>query len=91
MIAFVVLMMLLNLCLWIAADVSKIKKIAQHDLTFILVKLSESVISFAWLSLVLATENIVSFIKLRLYWKRGCLSMRIYKEMFSTNISNKLA
>ena len=47
MIAFVVLMILLNLCLWITADVSKIKKIAQHDLTFILVKLSESVISFA--------------------------------------------
>ena len=52
MIPFVILRILHNLVsmqksLQITADVSKIRKSAQPDLTFLLVVLSESVISFA--------------------------------------------
>ena len=36
-----------NLCLYITADVSKIRESVQPDLAFVLVVLSESVISFA--------------------------------------------
>ena len=53
MIAFVVLNILHrlvsmeNLCLYITADVSKIRENVRPDLAFILLVLSESVISFA--------------------------------------------
>ena len=61
-IAFVVLNILHSLifmeslCLEITAGVSKIRESGQPDLPFILVVLSESAISFTYLSLVLATE-----------------------------------
>ena len=44
---------------------------------------------FVQLSLVLPTENVVSFIKLRLHWK-GCITVRNYAETFCTNIRNNL-
>ena len=42
---------------------------------------------FVQLSLVLPTENVVSFIKLRLHWK-GCITARNYAETLCTNIRN---
>ena len=45
----------------ITADVSKISKTAQRDLTFSLNKLSESSIHFAQFSIVLAKKSVCSF------------------------------
>ena len=45
----------------ITADVSKISKTAQRDLTFILNVLSESSIHFAQFSIVLTKRSVVSF------------------------------
>ena len=45
----------------ITADVSKISKTAERDLTFTLNKLSESSIHFAQSSIVLAKKSVFSF------------------------------
>ena len=45
----------------ITADISKMSKSVQRDLTFVLNVLSESSIHFAYFSRVLAKKNAVSF------------------------------
>ena len=45
----------------ITADISKMSKSVQRDLTFVLNVLSESSINFAYFSRVLAKKNAVSF------------------------------
>ena len=57
------------------ADVRKISKSAQSNISFILNILSETVNVFAYIYLVLEIKNVASFIKTRFYWKQGCLTM----------------
>ena len=70
---------------------SKIRKSAQHDLTFILIKLSEKLNSFVKISSVLKIKNFGSFIKARFYLKGGCTKMREHAETFHANKGCKMA
>ena len=70
-----------NLCLKIA-EVSKIAKSVQCDLTFIFIELSETANSFMKIPLVLEIKIVVSFIKTRFYWKWGCIKMHKHAEAF---------
>ena len=70
---------------------SKIRKSAQHDLTFILIKLSEKLSSFVKISSVLKIKNFGSFIKTRFYLKGGCTKMREHAETFHANKGCKMA
>ena len=51
---------------------SKIRKSVQHDLTFILIKLSEKRSSFVKIRLALEIKKVASFIKTRFYLNEGC-------------------
>ena len=70
---------------------SKIRKITQCDLAFILIELSEKLNSFVKISLVLDTKNIASFIKTRSYLKGGCTKMCKHAETFHANKGYKMA
>ena len=70
---------------------SKMRKSAQHDLTFIFIKLSEKRSSFVKIRLVLETKNVASFIKTRFYLKRDCTKMREHAETFHANMGCKMA
>ena len=74
----------------ITADISKILKNVQHDLTFIFDVLSESRIGFVSFLVFLALEN-VSFMKTRFYRKRSSVTMHNYVETFHANIGHNLA
>ena len=75
----------------ITADIGKILKNVQGDLTFIFDVLSESLIRFVSFLVFLAVENVVSFTKTCFYRKRGSVTMRKYVEMFHVNIGHNLA
>ena len=61
----------------ITADISKILKNVQGDLTFIFDVLSESLIRFISFLVFLAVENIVSFTKTCFYRKQGNVTILI--------------
>ena len=69
----------------ITADVSKISKTFQRDLTFIFDVLSESLFGFVSYSVFQAVENVVSFTKKCFYRERGSPTMRNYAETFQQN------
>ena len=71
----------------ITADISKILKNVQRDLTFIFDVLSESRILFVSLLVFLAPENVVSFTQTRLYRKRSSGTMRNYVESFTPTLA----
>ena len=73
------------------ADISKILKIVQGDLTFIFYVLSESRIGFVSFWVFLAQENVVSFTKTCFYRKRSSVTIRTYLEIFRTNIGHDFA
>ena len=75
----------------ITADIGKILKNVQGDLTFIFDFLSESPICFVSFLVFLAVENVVSFTKTCFYRKRGSVTMRKYVETFHVNIGHNLA
>ena len=86
-IAFAVLKILHNLCsiqksLFANNCWSKIRKSAQHDLTFMFIKLSEKLRIFVKIRLVLEIKNVASLIKPRFYLKIGCTEMREHAERF---------
>ena len=70
---------------------SKIRKSAQCDLTFIFIKLSETLNSFTKIRLVLEMKDVASLTKTRFYSKRGCIQMRKHAETFHANKGCKLA
>ena len=75
----------------ITADISKILKNVQGDLTFIFDVLSERCIGFVSFLVFLALENVVSFTKTHFYRKRSSVTMRNYVETFHANIGHSLA
>ena len=95
-IAFAVLKILHNLVsiqksLFASNCWSKIRKSAQHDLTFTLIKLSEKLISFVKTRLVLEIKSVASVIKTRFYLKGGCTKLREHAETFHANKGCKMA
>ena len=60
------------------ADMSKISKTFQGDLTFIFDLLSESLFGFVSYSVFYVVENVVGFTKKRLYGERSSATMRNY-------------
>ena len=74
----------------ITADIGKILKNVQDDLTFIFDVLSESPIRFVSFLVFLAVENVVSFTKTCFYQKRGSVTMRKYVKTFHVNIGHNL-
>ena len=75
----------------ITADIGKILKNVQADLTFIFDVLSESPICFVSFLVFLAVENVVSFTKTCFYRKRGSATMHKYVKTFHVNICHNLA
>ena len=75
----------------ITADISKVLKNVQCDLTFIFDVLSESRIGFVSFLVFLALENVVSFTKTRFYRKQSSVTMPNYMETFHANIGHNLA
>ena len=75
----------------ITADISKILKSAQTDFTFIYAVVSELRIVFFSFLVILALENVFSFIKTCFYQKRSSITMRNYVETFHANIRHNLA
>ena len=75
----------------ITAEASKVTKSVLEDLTFIFIKLSGTANSFVKIRLMLEVKNIASFIKARLYSKRGCIKMRKHVKMFCAGKGYKLA
>ena len=75
----------------ITADIGKLLKNVQGDLTFIFDVLSESLIRFVSFFVFLAVENVASFTKTCFYRKRGSVTMRKYVETFHVNIGHNLA
>ena len=75
----------------VTADIGKILKNVQCDLTFIFDVLSESAIRFVSFLVFLAVENVASFTKTCFYRKRGSVTMRKYVETFHVNIGHNLA
>ena len=73
------------------ADIGRILKNVQGDLTFIFDVLSESLIRFVSFLVFLAVENVVSFTKTCFYQKRGSVTMRKHVETFHVNIGHNLA
>ena len=59
----------------ITADISKVLKNVQRDLTFIFDVLSESRIGFVSFLVFLALENVVSFTKTRFYRKQSSVTL----------------
>ena len=66
----------------ITADVSKILKTFQPDLTVIFDVLPESLFGFVSYSVLQAVENVVSFMKNRSYREQGNTAMCNYVETF---------
>ena len=75
----------------ITADISKILKNVQSDVTFIYDVFSELRIGFVSFLVILALENVVSFTKTCFYRKRSSVTMRNYVETFHANIGHNLA
>ena len=75
----------------ITADISKILKTVQRDLTFTFNVLLESRIGFASFLVFLALENVVSFTRTCFYRKRISVTMRNYVETFHANFGHNLA
>ena len=75
----------------ITADIIKILKNVQSDLTFIYDVSSELRIGFVSFLVILALENVVSFTKTCFYRKRSSVTMRNYVETFHANIGHNLA
>ena len=75
----------------ITADISKILKSVQSDLTFIYDVLSELRIGFVSFLVILALVNVVSFAKTCFYRKRNSVNMGNYMETFHANIGHNLA
>ena len=75
----------------ITADIGKIMKNIQGDLTFIVDVLSESPICFVSFLIFLAVENVVSFTKTCFYRKQGSVTMCKYVKTFHVNIGHNLA
>ena len=75
----------------VTADIGKILKNVQCDLTFTFHVLSESAIRFVTFLVFLAVENVVSFTKTCFYQKWGSVTMRKYVETFRVNIGHNLA
>ena len=75
----------------ITADISKVLKNVQCDLTFTFHVLSESRTGFVSFFAFLALENAVSFTKTRVYRKRSSVTMSNYVETFHGNIGHNLA
>ena len=75
----------------ITADISKILRTVQRDLTFTFNVLSESHIDFVSFLVFLAPENVVSFARTCFYQKRISVNMRNYVETFHANIGHNLA
>ena len=69
----------------ITADIYKISKSFQRDLTFIFGVLSESLFGFVSYSVLQAVGNIVIFTKQRFYRERSSATMRKYAEVFQHN------
>ena len=74
----------------ITADISKILKNVQSDLTFIYDALSELRNGFVSFLVLLALENVVSFTKTSFYRKGSSVTMRNYMEKFHANIGLNL-
>ena len=66
----------------ITADVSKISKTFQRDLTFIFDVLSESLFGFVSYMVFWTVENVVRFTKKRFYREESSAPMRNYAETF---------
>ena len=75
----------------ITADISKILKSVLSGLTYIYDVLSELCIGFLSFLVILALENVVSFIETCFYRKRSSLIMLNYVETFHANIGYNLA
>ena len=75
----------------ITAEISKILKNVQSDLTFIYDVLSQLYLGFVSFFVILALENIVSFTKACFYRKRRSVTMRNYVKTFHANIGHSLA
>ena len=75
----------------IIADINKVFKNVQRDLTFIFDVLSKSRIGFVSFLVFLALENFVSFTKTRFYRKQSSVTMRNHMETFHANIGHNLA
>ena len=69
----------------IAADVGKISKTFQRDLTFTFDVLSESLFDFVLYSVFQAVQNVVSFTEKRFQRERDSAAMRNYAETFQHN------
>ena len=74
----------------ITADISKILKNVQSELTYIYDAFSELQIGFASFLVILALVNVVSFTKTCFYRKRSSVTMRNYVETFNANIGHDL-
>ena len=74
----------------ITADIGKIVKNVQGNLTFIFDDLSESPICFLSFLVFLTVENVDSFTKTCFYRKRGRVTMRKYVKTFHLNIGHNL-
>ena len=71
----------------ITADIDKLLKNVQGDLTFIFDVLSESPICFVSFLVFLAAENVVNFTKTCFYRKRGSVTTRKYVQTFHVNLA----
>ena len=74
----------------ITADISKILKSVQSDLTFIYDVLSELRIGFVSFLVILALENVVSFTKACFHRKQSSVTMCNYVEKIHAKIGRNL-
>ena len=75
----------------ITADISKILKTVQRDLTFIFDVLSEVRIGFVSFLVFLALENVAIFPRTCFYQKQRSATVRSYVETFHANVGHNLA
>ena len=75
----------------INANIIKVKKNVQSDLTFIFDVHPESRIGFVSFLVFLALKNVVSFTKTSFYQKQSSVAMCNYMEMFHASIDHNLA
>ena len=75
----------------VTADIGKILKNVQCDLTFIFDVLSEAAIRFVSFFIFLAVENVASFTKTCFYRLWGSVTMPKYVESFHVNIGHNSA
>ena len=74
----------------ITADIRKILKTFQRDVTFIFDVFSESLFGFVSCSVFQAVENVVSFTKKRFCGERGSATMRNYAKTFQHNYGDNM-